>query len=381
MLWVENLVTHFPVDASKKGSSRKGSSLGNGGVIGGIDGVSFEVEQGEFFTLLGPSGCGKTTTLRSIAGLEHPTSGSVRLRDTVLFDSELGINIAVNRRGIAMVFQSYAIWPHMTVFKNVAFPFEVLPRKERPSSAVIRDRVEQILETVGLLPYIDHPSTQLSGGQQQRLALARALVTEPPVILLDEPLSNLDAKLRESMRLELKRLQRETGVTAIYVTHDQGEALSLSSRIAIMNAGKVVQLGTPREIYANPATQYVADFLGGANFIKGTILQSFANEILVETQIGVIRANTHGKSVVGKQVVLCLRPEHMHISAEVPPEMPTNGFEGDLIATAFLGDRIDHVIQANKCEMRIRSDASVRIKRDQHVYVWIDPADIVVVDA
>ncbi len=379
MLWVKDLVTHFSTDVTN-GPGPKDAAPEERSRTGGIDGVSFEVSQGELFTLLGPSGCGKTTTLRSIAGLEQPNSGSVRLRDKVLFDSEQRVNVPVNKRGISMVFQSYAIWPHMTVFKNVAFPFEVLPRKQRPSSAVIKDRVEQILETVGLLSYIDHQATQLSGGQQQRLALARALVTEPPIILLDEPLSNLDAKLRESMRLELKRLQRETGVTAIYVTHDQGEALSLSSRIAIMNAGKIVQLGAPREIYGSPASQYVADFLGGANFLEGAVKDASGDAMLVETGIGVIKATGQARREKGARVVVCLRPEHMHVTTSVPAERPENSFDAKLVATAFLGDRIDHVVRAGECELRIRSEASVRIRRDDTVFICADPSDVIILD-
>ncbi len=380
MLWVKDLVTHFSVDVTR-GSGSEESAQDGRSRTGGIDGVSFEVEQGELFTLLGPSGCGKTTTLRSIAGLERPNSGSVRLREKVLFDSELGINVPVSKRGISMVFQSYAIWPHMTVFKNVAFPLEVLPRKQRPSAAVIKDRVEQILETVGLISHVNHSATQLSGGQQQRLALARALVTEPPIILLDEPLSNLDAKLRESMRMELKRLQRETGVTAIYVTHDQGEALSLSSRIAIMNAGKIVQLGTPREIYGSPSTQYVADFLGGANFLDGTVTAMFGDEVQVETGIGAIRASGQRGREKGSRVVVCLRPEHMCVSTSVPAERPVNCFDAKLVATAFLGDRIDHVVRTGECELRIRSEASVRIRRADDVYVWVQPSDVIILDS
>ena len=379
MLCVKDLVTHFPVDVAMERGSQESAQDGRSRT-GGIDGVSFEVEQGEMFTLLGPSGCGKTTALRSIAGLERPNSGSVRLRDQVLFDSQLGINVPVNRRGISMVFQSYAIWPHMTVFKNVAFPLEVLPRKQRPSAAVIKDRVEQILDTVGLLSYVSQSATRLSGGQQQRLALARALVTEPPVILLDEPLSNLDAKLRESMRLELKRLQRETGVTAIYVTHDQGEALSLSSRIAIMSVGKIMQLGTPREIYGSPSTQYVADFLGGANFLDGTVAGGLGDEVRVDTGIGVIHASGQPSREKGSRVVVCLRPEHIRISTSTPAERPVNCFNGKLVATAFLGDRIDHVVRTGECELRVRSEASVRIRRADDVFVWTQPSDVIILD-
>ena len=229
--------------------------------------VSFEVPEGKLFTLLGPSGCGKTTTLRSIAGLERPTSGEIEVAGRVVYSSGRGVFVAPNKRNFGMVFQSYAIWPHMNVFQNVAFPLEVRKLKRRD----IRDKVMRVLGAVQLDHLVDRDATKLSGGQQQRLALARALVMEPQLLLLDEPLSNLDAKLRGQMRTELKRLQRELSLTTVYVTHDQSEALALSHEIAVMNEGRVVQVGTPRQIYEQPKNQFVADFVGTTNFIGGTV--------------------------------------------------------------------------------------------------------------
>src|SRR5436853_217312 len=225
--------------------------------------VSFEVPEGKLFTLLGPSGCGKTTTLRSIAGLERPVSGEIEVAGRVVYSSNQRIFVAPNKRNFGMVFQSYAIWPHMNVFQNVAFPLDVrkLPRKE------IQERVTRVLAAVQLGHLVDREATKLSGGQQQRLALARALVMEPQLLLLDEPLSNLDAKLREKMRFELKRLQRELGLTTVYVTHDQSEALAMSNEIAVMNEGRIVQIGSPRDIYERPNSRFVADFVGTTNFI------------------------------------------------------------------------------------------------------------------
>src|SRR5215210_2130413 len=281
MLRVDNLVKTF--DTSRGEKRRR---------VQAVDDVSFEVKEGELFTLLGPSGCGKTTTLRSIAGLEKPDGGTIAVGDRVMFSAggngNRNVNMPANQRGLGMVFQSYAIWPHMTVFDNVAFPLQVRKRSERPSKKEIRERVERVLETMELSPQIDRQATKLSGGQQQRLALARALVIQPPLLLLDEPLSNLDAKLRESLRYELKRLQRELGITSVYVTHDQVEALALSTHIAVMQAGKVVQLGKPREVYESPANKFVAEFIGTSNFIPGTVGSRQADQHVVETTNGTL---------------------------------------------------------------------------------------------
>src|SRR5258708_29657147 len=230
----------------------------HGTVVKAAQNVSFEVPEGKLFTLLGPSGCGKTTTLRSIAGLERPVSGDIEVDGRVVYSSAQGIFVAPNKRNFGMVFQSYAIWPHMNVFQNVAFPLEVrkLPRKD------IKDRVTRVLTAVQLDHLGDREATKLSGGQQQRLALARALVMDPQLLLLDEPLSNLDAKLRDAMRTELKRLQRELNLTTVYVTHDQTEALALSHEIAVMSEGRVMQVGTPRQIYEQPTDKFVAEFVG-----------------------------------------------------------------------------------------------------------------------
>src|SRR5258708_36274304 len=235
----------------------------HGQIVKAAQDVSFEVPEGKLFTLLGPSGCGKTTTLRSIAGLERPTSGEIEVGGRVVYSSARNIFVAPNRRNFGMVFQSYAIWPHMNVFQNVAFPLEVRKLKKKE----IRERVMRVLTAVQLDHLVDREATKLSGGQQQRLALARALVMDPQLLLLDEPLSNLDAKLRDAMRTELKRLQRELNLTTVYVTHDQTEALALSHEIAVMSDGFIKQVGTPRQIYETPNSQFVADFVRTTNFI------------------------------------------------------------------------------------------------------------------
>src|SRR5437773_12489103 len=237
------------------------------GAVRAVEDVSFTVEDGLFYTLLGPSGCGKTTTLRCVAGLERPEDGTIRIDDAVL--SGTGRFVPTHRRDIGMVFQSYAIWPHMNVFENVAFPLRVSERP--PSRDETRRMVTEALALVGLEGLEERPAPQLSGGQQQRLALARALVRKPKLLLLDEPLSNLDAKLRERMRIDLRELQRRLRITTVYVTPDQPEALFLSHRIAVMQAGKIVQEGAPRDLYRAPASGFVADFVSEATFLPGEV--------------------------------------------------------------------------------------------------------------
>src|SRR4051794_2010449 len=242
---------------------------------GGVRDIDFTLPPGTFFTLLGPSGCGKTTTLRCVAGLERPDAGLITLGERVLFDGARNIAVPMNQRGIGMVFQSYAIWPHMTVFENIAFPLRVSKQRRYPREE-IRKLVDQALSTVGLGGYGDRPATRLSGGQQQRVALARAIVHHPQLLLLDEPLSNLDASLREEMRAELRRLQQQIGITAIYVTHDQAEALAMSDVIAVMDHGRIVQFGEPRAIYFRPESEFVASFIGAANLLAGVAVATVA---------------------------------------------------------------------------------------------------------
>ena len=232
-----------------------------------IDGIGFEVKEGECYALLGPSGCGKTTTLRCVAGLERADAGVIRIGREVVSDPAAGVFVPVHRRPIGMVFQSYAIWPHLDVFENVAYPLRV--QRPRVAKAEISDRVMDVLRLVNMEDFVRRPATRLSGGQQQRVALARAIVRRPALLLLDEPLSNLDARLRETMRKELADLISRIGVTAMFVTHDQSEAFSLAQRIAVMDRGHIVQEGTPRQIYGRPRTPFVARFLGSANVMPG----------------------------------------------------------------------------------------------------------------
>jgi ABC-type Fe3+/spermidine/putrescine transport system ATPase subunit len=283
------------------------------GRVAAVDGVSFDVAHGEVLTLLGPSGCGKTTTLRVVAGFERPDAGEVDLQGRTVVAPAKRINVPPEKRGLGMVFQSYAIWPHMTVYENVAYPLVI----RRVKSAEINRRVEETLELVGLQGYGGRPATLLSGGQQQRVALARALVYSPSILLLDEPLSNLDAKLRSQMRIELKRLQQRVSVTVLFVTHDQVEAMSLSTKLAVMNLGKIEQLGTPQEVYEQPATPFVEDFIGRVLRFHGSVVEKDADGLIVQLE-GVpdarLRVAASEEPVsVGSSVLVAIRPEDLQV--------------------------------------------------------------------
>jgi iron(III) transport system ATP-binding protein len=306
-----------------------------GGTVA-VDGVSFDVEEGDVFTLLGPSGCGKTTTLRCIAGLETPDEGEI------LLDGRSLTNLPANRRGLGMVFQSYAIWPHMNVFDNAAFPLRVRRVRRRE----LRERVLRALSTVKLDAFADKRATDLSGGQQQRLALARALVLEPPLLLLDEPLSNLDAPLREELRFELQRLHRELGVTSIYVTHDQAEALALSSVVAVMRGGRIEQVAQPRELYERPGSAFVADFIGTTNLIDAIVESGSNGTYAVRTPAGVLYASSATPFERGARVLLAVRPEEVRLDGD--------GWRGQVREQAFLGDAMDLVVAIGELELRVR---------------------------
>jgi iron(III) transport system ATP-binding protein len=338
----------------------------HGTVVKAAQNVSFDVPEGKLFTLLGPSGCGKTTTLRSIAGLERPVSGEIAVGGRIVYSSGQGIFVAPNKRNFGMVFQSYAIWPHMNVFQNVAFPLDVrkLPRKE------IRERVMRVLAAVQLDHLVDREATKLSGGQQQRLALARALVMEPQLLLLDEPLSNLDAKLRDAMRTELKRLQRELKLTTVYVTHDQTEALALSHEIAVMNDGFVIQVGTPRQIYETPSNSFVAEFVGSTNFFGGTVTSIDGNRCTISSAVGEIKAHAGDGVTKNKGVIVSVRPEDVELSEREPATA-----EGDNIIRAtvhskdFLGEYLDFHVKVGDVVLASRAHPSLRTPTGEAIFV------------
>jgi iron(III) transport system ATP-binding protein len=337
-----------------------------------VDGISLTVETGKLLTLLGPSGCGKTTTLRCLAGLERPDSGRIVIDNRVVYDSAKHIFVPPSERALGMVFQSYAIWPHMTVFENVAFPLRVA-RDRKYSAAEIKQEVGRVLEMVRLNGYETRSSTQLSGGQQQRLAFARGLVRKPNLLLLDEPLSNLDAKLREQMRVELKRLQRNLGVTTVYVTHDQSEALALSDEIAVFSAGKIVQRGSPQEIYRRPRNQFVADFVGSANFLSGTVAGRDGDMVTVNTPHGTFRCMFADAVTPGQAAMVTVRPEDLTLHA-TPPGGGFNVFPGKVGHRVFLGEVTDYLIDLDQGhEIRVRAAPEVDFAVGATVQVAVPP--------
>jgi iron(III) transport system ATP-binding protein len=347
---------------------------GRGARVRAVQDLAFDVPQGKFFTLLGPSGCGKTTTLRSIAGLERPHAGEITVDSTVVYSAAGGVFVPANRRGFGMVFQSYAIWPHMNVYQNVAFPL-VAGRRRLPKGEV-RERVLRVLDTVALGDVALREATKLSGGEQQRLALARALVLEPKLLLLDEPLSSLDAKLRERMRFELKRLQRELRVTTVYVTHDQSEALALSHQIGVMNEGRLVQVGSPREIYGRPANPFVADFVGATNFIRGTIVSVHAGSpaVRVDSEIGTVMAVASGPMCAGDAVVLTVRPEDVELSEAATAGI--NTWDAIVDQKVFLGEAIDFRVRIRDRVVLSRTHPRLSTRIGERLHVAIVPEKI-----
>ena len=308
--------------------------------------VTLEIQEGEIFALLGPSGCGKSTTLRLVTGLERPDEGDIYIRDKVVASVTQRIFIPPHKRSMGMVFQSYAIWPHLTVFENVAYPLRALGIR----GTELRERVLKVLAVVGLQGLEDRPGPLLSGGQQQRVALARALVYEPAILLLDEPFSNLDTKMREQMRVETKLLQRRLGVTVLIVTHDQVEALSLADRIAVMESGQVMQVGAPQEIYEKPKTPFVRDFLG-----KSVVLEGQITRLGPEHQLEVMIAGDLQRPLlvqdaivppasVGQRVSVAIRPEDIQVEDGQSSEA-CNRLEGTITALLFLGERYECHVQ------------------------------------
>ena len=330
-----------------------------------VDCVDLQLEEKEFFVLLGLSGSGKTTLLRCVAGLERPDAGEICLGTQIVSSAELGIFVSPEDRGLGMVFQSYAVWPHMTVFNNVAFP--LASGKRKLPRARLKDRVMGALDLVQLAPLADRPVPFLSGGQQQRVALARALAVEPKVLLMDEPLSNLDARLREEVRDEIRSLVKKLGITVLYVTHDQVEAMALADRIAVMSAGRILQIGAPRDLYDRPATRSVGSFLGSMNELHGTASDGGG----IKTRLGKIHCSIPGG--MPKEVVVAIRPEDVQVSAQ--PLGLINEFEAELVSRLFLGEMTVCGVFSNGIELRGKiSNADPSLDVGSKVYVRL-PSD------
>lgn len=335
-----------------------------------LDRVSLDIQPGEVFFLLGPSGCGKTTLLRSLAGFCVPDEGAI------FFGEENVTKVPPHKRNTGMMFQSYALWPHMSVQENVAFGLE----ERRVPKNEIRPRVREALGSIRMEDYAERRISQLSGGQQQRVALARALVVRPRCLLLDEPLSNLDAKLRLEMRGEIRRVCKEFGLTAIYVTHDQKEALSIADRLAILGDGRICQVGSPREVYRHPCSKFVADFIGETNFISGKVASVSDGHVMVSTNWGDFRGipgNVALKFNPGDSVALSVRPETWKLHVGAPAE---NAVRGRIADTVYLGEMAQYQFAAENFQLKIceLNPRFLEHARDREIYATADPSDVIV---
>jgi iron(III) transport system ATP-binding protein len=340
-----------------------------------VNHIELEVNKGELLTLLGPSGCGKTTTLRCIAGLEKPEEGDVIIDGKPMISEGF---VQPFQRGIGMMFQNYAVWPHMKVYNNIVYGL----RLQKISRQGIKEKAKDVLELVGLQGLEDRYPGQLSGGQQQRVALARALIRNPKVLLLDEPLSNLDAKLREKMRFEIKSLVKRMGITSVYVTHDQAEAMVISDRIVVMEKGNIVQIGSPHEIYEKPANRFVADFIGAMNFIPGDVVQVLpgANEVYVRTEFSekiLCRSTGSDVTTPGQKVYASIRPEDVEVFAE-PPQAGENLFKGTIANKAYLGNFLFLFVNINDTLIRVQAPHQLPQEEGHAIYLYLNPQKCIV---
>jgi iron(III) transport system ATP-binding protein len=352
-----------------------------------VDGIDLDIEQGRMLVLLGPSGCGKTTTMRCIAGLEKPDGGTITINGRSMFDEQRGINVPVNERHVGMVFQSYAIWPHLTVFQNVAFPLEM----EKLARTEIERRVGEVLELVGLAGLDKRGASYLSGGQMQRVALARSLVMRPSVLLFDEPLSNLDARLRDNLRVQLRELQTQMKITSVYVTHDQREALALADDIAVMQSGRVLQIGDPVTLYGHPASSTIADFLGYSNVFDVEIVPNSASnpdprlvDVCFVSGGRVMRALAPGLRPDGSSgprpgalYCACVRPDHVSIrlAADGADSGGDNQIAGEVILASFMGSHMQYRVRTGEHEIWevLSANIGAGIRLGDHVVISVVP--------
>ena len=350
--------------------------FGSGAVA--VRGIDLEIAEGEMVAILGPSGCGKTTTLRCIAGLEQPTAGEIYLGDQLVCAPQRKVFVPPEARNVGMVFQSYALWPHMTVFENVAFPL----RMRRVPGPEIRERVLWALQLTRMEAYADRYPAQLSGGQQQRVALSRAVASHPRVLLFDEPLSNLDARLRDEVRFEIRRLQRELRTTAVYVTHDQAEAMVIADRIVVMRDGRVVQVGTPEEIYESPADEFVASFVGDVNRLQAEVVEAGGEWLLVRSDTGMTLKIAGPRNVhpPGSRVTCLVRPENVQLVADGHRD-GEGGWPGVIDQRNYLGSVVEYQVRVGQWTLRARCQPRLRLDVGSRVRVQVAPDAWVVLAA
>jgi len=342
-----------------------------------LEGINIEISKGAFLTLLGPSGCGKSTLLNIIAGLDNPTTGTLELNGKTVFDSNTGKKVTPDKRNISMVFQSYAIWPHMTVRENVEFPIRCGSNSSKMTAGERKRVVDYALERVGLSKLADRPAPLLSGGQQQRVSLARALAQRPSLMLLDEPLSNLDAHLREKMQKEIRSIVTEEGITAVYVTHDQKEALSMSDVIAVLNEGKVQQFGTPMDIYYRPKNRFVAQFMGWPNLINATVKEVEPNtgQLVVDSPVGLMTLlpDTQAERVTKHdRIVVVMKQEDLRLIHPDQRNGEVNSFAWPIVRQTFLGDRLETICKAGGANISVYASAR-QWQNDDTAHVAISP--------
>jgi iron(III) transport system ATP-binding protein len=335
-----------------------------------LHGISFSVARGEMVTLLGSSGCGKSTTLRTVAGLETARAGEIIIEDKVVFSSLKGIHVPTEKRGLSMVFQSYAIWPHMTVFENVAYGLRIKGHKNEK----LNELVDQALRMVHLERFSNRQATMLSGGQQQRVALARSIAFNPKIILFDEPLSNLDAKLRREMREQIRELQLELGFSGVYVTHDQEEALAISDRIIAMNEGHIDQDAHPESIYEQPKTKFVADFIGSSILVKGKVIDQVGNHLVFETeQKDLIHCSNVNEYPPEAVQWVAIKPGHIELSGQ-EPVFTANKWKGKIIRKTFLGDHYELKMEWGANTLNIPRNNRELNLQESEIYISADPS-------